>query len=130
MADIGNVYYYDSVFLRQEKEVPHFHIVVLRLEIGSGGSPKAVVAVVTDYDSDYAQAFIRRFGRKAVAIIEQHEYSKLTKKSVVCGIAYEEDEINLKEKNRKSDASPEIVEKIHNAIQGYKGTPKRIARLL
>ena len=31
--------------------------------------------------------FTRRFGKQAVAVIEQNEYSELTKKSVVCGIS-------------------------------------------
>lgn len=130
MVNLGSVYYYDSVFLKQEKEISHFHIAVLPLQIGHDGNPKMLVAVITDYESEYAQAFMRRYGNQAVAIIEEHEYPELTKKSVVCGAAYEEDENNLREENRKHDLSADLLERVRGAIQAHKGTPRRITRLL
>ena len=131
MVRIGNVYYFSSIFLKQEKDIPHFHPVILDLHVGYDGNPKKVVVVITDYDSRYVQEFRKRFGNDAIATIEEYEYSELTKKSAVCGIPYQTEEHTLKEADKKKDCGEKVLEKIHNAIRAYPGKEaKRIKRLL
>ena len=131
MAEVGNVYYFSSIFLKQEQEIPHFHPVVLNLEVGDDGAPKTVVVVITDHDSPYAQAFTKTYGQEAVAVIEEHEYAELTKKSVACGVPYQADEYSLREQDKRTDCSEEVLQKIRAAIRAYPGKEaKRIKRLL
>ena len=131
MVSVGNVYYFSSIFLKQEKDIPHFHPVVLDLQIGYDGAPKKVVVVITDHDSRFVQEFTKRFGPNAVAIIDKDEYGPLTKKSAVCGIPYQTEEHALREADRREDCSEEVLEKIRDAIRSYPGREaKRIKRLL
>ena len=121
MVSVGDVYYFSSIFLKQEKDIPHFHPVVLDLEIGYDGNPKKVMVVITDYDSRYVQEFRKRFGSDAVATIEKCEYAELTKKSAVCGIPYQADEHSLKEEDKRNRCGEEVLEKICHAIRSYPG---------
>ena len=129
-SKVGNVYFYESSFLKKEDDREHFHPVILDIAISSEGSPKKGVVIITKHTEQKEKDLKEMFGENSCVIIERAEYRKLSMKSMISCRIYEEDEDNLKEKDKRDVLSNEILNKIKIAAQEHKQNSQRIKRLL
>ena len=130
MAQCRDVYYYESRFLKKERDGEHYHIVVLDIGMGEDGLPKKGVVIVTSYADDREKFYKQRGGEGSYVVLELDEYEELSHTSLVSGKIYEEDERNLLNAERKTQVSPEVLEKIRTAALKNKENKNRIKRLL
>ncbi|MDE0243231.1 MAG: hypothetical protein OYG31_00740 [Candidatus Kaiserbacteria bacterium] len=126
MAGCRDVYYYESQFLQKEGDKNHYHIVVADVQVGSDGSPKKLVAIITTHTGDREQFYQQRGGEKSYAIVSPNDYSELTSRSIVSGELYEEDERNLLDSDKKLPVSDAVFEKVREAAGMHKGNKRRI----